>query len=95
MWATTASERMGWRRTSSATTEVRAGSASWKRRQPRPSKKAMPQPSACTSVPPPRAEKPEKEKQASVGTLQLIPRSWHMEGLEGGAPPGAVAAGPS
>jgi len=44
-----------------------------------PSKKAMPQPSLWSSVFPPRAENPSKEKQISVGTLQFIPSNWHMD----------------
>src|SRR5689334_4217548 len=55
------------------------GLASKKVRQPFPSKKAIPQPSRWSSVFPPRAEKPSKEKQMSVGTLQFIPSSWHMD----------------
>jgi hypothetical protein len=47
-------------------------------RTPRPSKKAIPQPSPWISVSPPRAWKPAKEKQMSVGVLQFIPKSWHM-----------------
>ena len=37
-----------------------------------------PQPSPWISVSPPRAWKPAKEKQMSVGVLQFIPKSWHM-----------------
>jgi hypothetical protein len=65
-------------RTSSATGEWALAFGSRKTRTPRPSKKAIPQPSPCTSVRPPRAWKPAKEKQMSVGVLQFIPSSWHM-----------------
>ena len=51
--------------------ELAALSWSMNRRRPRPSKKAMPQPSAWWSVAPPRWQKPEKLKDASVGVAQL------------------------
>jgi hypothetical protein len=35
-------------------------------------------PSRCLSVRPPRACKPVKEKQISVGVLQFMPSNWHM-----------------
>src|SRR4051812_47414541 len=38
----------------------------------------MPQPSWWVSVRPPRMAKPVKLNTMSVGTLQFIPRSWHM-----------------
>src|SRR5215471_3457898 len=59
--------------------EVVEGCESRNVRQPRPSKNAIPHPSAWSAVLPPRAQNPSKEKQMSVGTLQFIPSSWHMD----------------
>jgi hypothetical protein len=41
----------------------------------RPSKKAMPKPSLCSSA---RVAKPVKLNTMSVGVLQFMPSSWHM-----------------
>src|SRR3569832_238142 len=64
---------------SSATGDSLAGWWSTKCRSPAPSKKAMPQPAAWWAVLPPRCAKPLKLNVTSVGVLQFIPRSWHMD----------------
>src|SRR5450759_5333827 len=76
--AMTLSEWIGQLRTSSAIDDCAEGCGSRNRRTPLPSKKAMPQPSAWTSVSPPRFWNPVKEKQMSVGVLQFMPNSWHI-----------------
>src|SRR4051812_26133338 len=49
--------------------------ASTKSRTPAPSKKAMPNPSLCSSA---RRAKPVKLNTRSVGVLAFMPRSWHI-----------------
>lgn len=43
-----------------------------------------PQPSACTSVAPPRWVKPLKLNWKSVGVLAFMPRIWHIAARWGG-----------
>ena len=85
MWAMTWRLRMGYSRTMAATGEVVAGAASMKCRRPRPSKKAMPKPSLCSTA---RVAKPVKLNTRSVGVLAFMPSSWHMVGRG----PGGVRA---
>jgi hypothetical protein len=59
----------------SATGEQRALCASTNSRTPEPSKKAIPNPSLCSSA---RVQKPVKLNTMSVGVLAFMPSSWHM-----------------
>jgi len=69
---------IGYSLTSLAIGDLKEGSVSRKVLQAFPSKNAIPQPSSWSAVFPPLSQKPSKEKQISVGTLQFIPSSWHI-----------------
>ena len=77
IWQMTIRLLIGYFRMKCAISECALGFGSWKVRQPFPSYNAMPQPSLCGPVAPPRRINPAKLKQISVGTLASIPSNSH------------------
>ena len=55
----------------------------------------MPQPSAWSAVPPPRAEKPVNAKVAALGALLFRAKSWHIGGGVVGRAAGTAVQGVS
>lgn len=78
MWAIMHWVLIGYSFTNLATAETAAGLVSRNVRQPRPSHHAVPHPSRCTSVLPPRSQNPVRLNRKSVGSAMVMPRSWHI-----------------
>jgi hypothetical protein len=77
MWQMTIRLLIGYPRMNRAISEWALGAGSWNVRHPLPSYRAIPQPSRCGPVAPPRRINPAKLKQISVGTLESIPSNSH------------------
>jgi hypothetical protein len=77
MWQMTIRLLIGYPRMNRAISEWALGAGSWNVRHPLPSYRAIPQPSRCGPVAPPRRINPAKLKRISVGTLESIPSNSH------------------